>query len=100
MTMWELWREMRTVKVPPKGQLPKIVTPDWGAAKEGASAEEVDKARAAIKATWLGHACFLVEFPAAVRGERGLRVLFDPVFSHRCSPSQCTVSVHFNNRQR
>lgn len=34
----------------------------------------------ALRATWLGHACFLVEFPG------GLRVLFDPVFEDRCSP--------------
>jgi L-ascorbate metabolism protein UlaG (beta-lactamase superfamily) len=33
-----------------------------------------------LRATWLGHACFYVEFPG------GLRVLFDPVFEHRCSP--------------
>jgi L-ascorbate metabolism protein UlaG (beta-lactamase superfamily) len=33
-----------------------------------------------LRATWLGHACYLVEFPS------GLRVLFDPVFSQRCSP--------------
>jgi N-acyl-phosphatidylethanolamine-hydrolysing phospholipase D len=34
----------------------------------------------ALRATWLGHACWLVEFPS------GLRVLFDPVFEHRCGP--------------
>lgn len=33
-----------------------------------------------LRATWLGHACYFVEFPG------GLRVLFDPVFSQRCSP--------------
>jgi len=33
-----------------------------------------------LRATWLGHACYLVEFPS------GLRVLFDPVFTDRCSP--------------
>jgi N-acyl-phosphatidylethanolamine-hydrolysing phospholipase D len=33
-----------------------------------------------LRATWLGHACYYVEFPG------GLRVLFDPVFEHRCSP--------------
>ncbi|KAH8691606.1 putative Zn-dependent hydrolase/oxidoreductase family protein [Talaromyces proteolyticus] len=33
-----------------------------------------------VRATWLGHACFYVEFPG------GLRVLFDPVFEDRCSP--------------
>jgi N-acyl-phosphatidylethanolamine-hydrolysing phospholipase D len=34
----------------------------------------------ALRATWLGHACYYVEFPS------GLRVLFDPVFENRCSP--------------
>lgn len=34
----------------------------------------------ALRATWLGHACYYVEFPG------GLRVLFDPVFTQRCSP--------------
>jgi N-acyl-phosphatidylethanolamine-hydrolysing phospholipase D len=33
-----------------------------------------------LRATWLGHACYYVEFPG------GFRVLFDPVFSPRCSP--------------
>ncbi|KAI0765699.1 N-acyl-phosphatidylethanolamine-hydrolyzing phospholipase D [Trametes elegans] len=53
-------------------------TPDWGvgAAPEG------------LKATWLGHACYLVEFPTPEGAARGARVLFDPVLSHRCSPSQ------------
>ncbi|KAF9439247.1 hypothetical protein BGZ76_007448 [Entomortierella beljakovae] len=34
-----------------------------------------------VTATWLGHACFLVQI-------EGVNVLFDPVFSERCSPSQ------------
>jgi L-ascorbate metabolism protein UlaG (beta-lactamase superfamily) len=33
-----------------------------------------------LRATWLGHACYLVEFPS------GFRVLFDPVFTERCGP--------------
>ena len=33
-----------------------------------------------LRATWLGHACYYVEFPG------GCRVLFDPVFTDRCSP--------------
>lgn len=33
-----------------------------------------------LRATWLGHACYYIEFPG------GLRVLFDPVFTERCSP--------------
>ncbi|KAF8344370.1 N-acyl-phosphatidylethanolamine-hydrolyzing phospholipase D [Amanita rubescens] len=41
-----------------------------------------------IKATWLGHACFLVELPAKPSDPRGIRILYDPVFSMRCSSSQ------------
>ncbi|EME43833.1 hypothetical protein DOTSEDRAFT_88173 [Dothistroma septosporum NZE10] len=33
-----------------------------------------------LRVTWLGHACVFAEFPT------GLRVLFDPVFTPRCSP--------------
>ncbi|KAK3318098.1 putative Zn-dependent hydrolase/oxidoreductase family protein [Apodospora peruviana] len=33
-----------------------------------------------LRATWLAHSCYFVEFPS------GLRVLFDPVFEDRCSP--------------
>jgi N-acyl-phosphatidylethanolamine-hydrolysing phospholipase D len=33
-----------------------------------------------LRATWLGHAAYYVEFPS------GLRALFDPVFEDRCSP--------------
>ncbi|KAJ9095263.1 hypothetical protein QFC21_005629 [Naganishia friedmannii] len=40
-----------------------------------------------IKATWLGHACFLLELPSTTPGQRGVRLLLDPVFSDRCSPS-------------
>ncbi|KAH9907437.1 Metallo-hydrolase/oxidoreductase [Xylariomycetidae sp. FL2044] len=33
-----------------------------------------------VRATWLGHACYYVEYPS------GLRVLFDPVFEDCCAP--------------
>ncbi|OAL43587.1 Metallo-hydrolase/oxidoreductase [Pyrenochaeta sp. DS3sAY3a] len=33
-----------------------------------------------LRSTWLGHACYYVEFPS------GLRVLFDPVFEDCCAP--------------
>jgi L-ascorbate metabolism protein UlaG (beta-lactamase superfamily) len=33
-----------------------------------------------LRATWLGHACYYIEF------SNGLRILFDPVFTDRCSP--------------
>ncbi|TRM63930.1 N-acyl-phosphatidylethanolamine-hydrolyzing phospholipase D [Schizophyllum amplum] len=39
-----------------------------------------------IKATWLGHAAFLVEMPHRAGAERGIRILFDPALSDYCSP--------------
>jgi len=57
-------------------ELVKVIKPDFGKEKK-------DK----LRATWLGHASVLVEFPAATGAERGVRVLFDPVFSERTSPS-------------
>lgn len=38
------------------------------------------RATSKLRATWLGHACYYVEFPG------GFRALFDPVFEDRCSP--------------
>ncbi|KAK3634940.1 hypothetical protein LTR56_005810 [Elasticomyces elasticus] len=43
-----------------------------------------------LRATWLGHACYYVEFPG------GLRVLFDPVFTERCSPYRRIAKKHPN----
>ena len=57
-----------------RNELVPIRTPDWGAAQPG------------LKATWLGHASFLVEMPAHAGAARGVRVLLDPVFSERMSP--------------
>ncbi|KAI0785764.1 N-acyl-phosphatidylethanolamine-hydrolyzing phospholipase D [Abortiporus biennis] len=56
--------------------LVNLRSPDWG--RDFGSDE--------IKATWLGHACFLVEFPTPKGASRGPRILFDPVFSPKCSP--------------
>ncbi|KAJ2916883.1 hypothetical protein MD484_g3479, partial [Candolleomyces efflorescens] len=59
-----------------------IRTPNWGSKSSQSQPEN------SIKTTWLGHACFLVEFPSRTDATdtRGVRVLFDPVFSDRCSP--------------
>ncbi|KAJ6483934.1 N-acyl-phosphatidylethanolamine-hydrolyzing phospholipase D [Mycena sanguinolenta] len=65
-------------------QIP-IQKPTWGWGADGKLvAENAHK----IQATWLGHACFLVELPSSTAGVRGARILFDPVFSDRCSPTQ------------
>lgn len=77
-------------QVPPPEKLPEVITPTWGKSPDFTTEEE-GAWSADIKATWLGHACFLVEWPApsgAPPGTRGPRILFDPVWSNRCSPSQ------------
>ncbi|KFH40430.1 N-acyl-phosphatidylethanolamine-hydrolyzing phospholipase D-like protein [Hapsidospora chrysogenum ATCC 11550] len=51
-----------------------VIEPKWLPSRS--SLRSSDK----LRATWLGHACYLVEFPT------GLRVLFDPVFETSCSP--------------
>jgi N-acyl-phosphatidylethanolamine-hydrolysing phospholipase D len=58
-----------------------IVTPSFGAAMK--SEDDCH-----VKVTFLGHACFLLEYPSEEPGKRGVRVLLDPVFSERCSPSK------------
>ncbi|KAG0746829.1 hypothetical protein G6F57_002351 [Rhizopus arrhizus] len=52
---------------------PQPVKMDWDLIKQG---EE-----GVIKATWLGHACVLVQL-------NGFNILLDPIFSERCSPVQ------------
>lgn len=67
-----------------RDELVKVRTPDWGRSIPGWQ----DK----LKATWLGHAGFLVELPCTpqpdgtTKTERGVRILFDAVFDERFSP--------------
>ena len=61
-----------------------LQVPDFGLGESQSNRTEP----AAMKATWLGHACFLLELAAPTGSERGPRILFDPVFVHRCSPFQ------------
>lgn len=56
-------------------ELVKVRNPDWGQDKP-------DR----LRATWIGHASFLVETPVMNGASRGVRLLFDPVFSERTSP--------------
>lgn len=64
------------VPVPSRDELVQVHKPEWG------------RGHAGLKATWIGHASFLVELTAAANAPRGIRVLFDPVFSERTSPVQ------------
>ena len=66
-----------------RDELVKVRTPDWGRGQAGWEK--------GLKATWLGHAGFVVEMAVAKQEasqpeKRGLRILFDAVFSERTSP--------------
>jgi len=85
--------------------------PTWGESSLSGSEDEplTSGSRSAhekIKATWLGHACFFVEFPSRTIVDvksseghlRGIRILFDPVFSDRCSPTQYMGPKRYTRR--
>ncbi|KAK4685444.1 N-acyl-phosphatidylethanolamine-hydrolyzing phospholipase D, partial [Tremellales sp. Uapishka_1] len=59
----------------------EVVRPRWGGVELGNERETV---------TWLGHAGAMVQIPWRGEGQReGMcGVVFDPIFSYRCSPSQ------------
>ncbi|KAN0120837.1 Metallo-hydrolase/oxidoreductase [Russula decolorans] len=63
----------------------KVVKPDWG---HSTSTSTVASSEPILRATWLGHASFLVEFPRTAAGpdEEPPRVLFDPIFSDGVGP--------------
>ena len=41
------------------------------------------------------HACYYVELPTPPGAARGVRIIFDPVFSKRCSPSSWVGPARF-----
>ncbi|KAF8264739.1 beta-lactamase superfamily domain-containing protein [Lactarius quietus] len=72
---------VRRLDPPPPHPPIKVVKPDWGQLSESSAA-------ATLKATGLGHASFLVEFPSGTAAnEEPPRVLFDPIFSDSAGPS-------------
>lgn len=59
------------------GDYYRVVTPTWHAFQDDT-----------VRATWIGHATFIVELPKSHPDQaRGVRILFDPVFSEYTSPS-------------
>ncbi|KAL6703159.1 hypothetical protein ACN47E_010152 [Coniothyrium glycines] len=48
-----------------------------------------------LKATWIGHASFLIETTAAEGSSRGIRILLDPVWSERVGPYGLVGPVRF-----
>ncbi|KAL0489952.1 N-acyl-phosphatidylethanolamine-hydrolyzing phospholipase D [Acrasis kona] len=59
----------------------KVVKPDFNVPRKFPNS---------CRTTWLGHATYLIELPPQVSSNctRGVTLLFDPIFSSRCSPSQ------------
>lgn len=60
-------------------QLLQSETPDFSFAPETGQR---------AKTTWLGHAGMLLQLPALKQGRDPIRIIFDPIFSQRASPSQ------------
>lgn len=74
-------------------ELIPVRKPTWGLDKAD------DRPNESIKVTWLGHACILVELPKRDASRpRGTRILFDPVFRDRCSPSQYLGPKRFTRK--
>lgn len=80
---------MRSPRIPKdiKSLIPKQ-TPAWGALRGNENS---------AKATWLGHACYFVELPTPPGATRGVRIIFDPVFSKHCSPSSLVGPARFTD---
>src|ERR1700760_4846779 len=57
-----------------RDELVPIRTPDWGEGIPG------------LKATWIGHASFLIETSTSSGSSRGVRIFLDPAFSERVGP--------------
>ncbi|KAJ4400813.1 hypothetical protein N0V91_008445 [Didymella pomorum] len=63
--------------------LVKVRKPDFGVQQDG------------LKATWIGHASFLVESSRHEGVDRGTRILIDPVWSNRVGPYGMVGPVRF-----
>jgi L-ascorbate metabolism protein UlaG (beta-lactamase superfamily) len=63
--------------------LVEVRKPDFAAQPDG------------LKATWIGHASFLIESSRKAGSERGLRILLDPVWSERVGPYGLVGPVRF-----
>ncbi|WWC89388.1 uncharacterized protein L201_004311 [Kwoniella dendrophila CBS 6074] len=65
----------------------KVVKPDWIDSQRVENDNEAEAGGGKEKITWLGHAGVLLEIPWKDRsGYAG--IIFDPIFSYRCSPTQ------------
>ena len=74
------FRGMIIRRIQGKANIPDTTPPTVPVRKPNFLPSRSGPANNSLRATWLGHACYYVEYPS------GLRVLFDPVFTDRCSP--------------
>lgn len=63
------------------GQLLQIEKPNFTFDRSNGTREHA-------KTTWLGHAGMLLQLPSLNQGTTPIRIIFDPIFSQRSSPSQ------------
>lgn len=63
-----------------RGEMPVPTTKDHKIRVVEPSLLQTRSPPTSLRATWLGHACYYLEFPS------GLRLLFDPVFEKACAP--------------
>ncbi|KAF8195774.1 beta-lactamase superfamily domain-containing protein [Mycena galopus ATCC 62051] len=68
-----------------RSELVQVRAPDWGMGKLG------------IKATWIGHASFLLETTPGPNQTRGVRIFLDPVFCERMGPTSFTGPRRFTD---
>jgi N-acyl-phosphatidylethanolamine-hydrolysing phospholipase D len=67
-------------------RLLQVERPDFTFPSKGANDERV-------QVTWLGHAGMLLQLAPSTPDKQPIRILFDPIFSQRCSPTQAAGPV-------
>ncbi|KAH8681243.1 beta-lactamase superfamily domain-containing protein [Xylariales sp. PMI_506] len=80
LSFWELAKVTLFGKLIGSPKWPKPTGKEMTVVEPVLLDSRMDSGTASLRATWLGHACYYVEFPC------GLRVLFDPVFDDCCAP--------------
>jgi L-ascorbate metabolism protein UlaG (beta-lactamase superfamily) len=68
-----------------RDELVPIRTPNWGNSLSG------------LKATWFGHASFLIETSTAPESSRGIRLFLDPVLTDRMGPYNMVGPKRFSH---
>lgn len=93
---WGITPEYREALERSKGQLADETWDDVVVRTPDFTEPEALKKGKAVQVTWLGHATTLLRIPGIDRDSgRSFNILFDPIFSERCSPSQMAGPARF-----